>query len=211
LFGVCLGPGELVINPPDNAGAAGTEVAGTQVFFDGVAAPVIYTSAVQVAAVVPSITASTANVEVRYHGKTAAAFTVPLVPFAPALFTSDSTGRGLAAAINQDHSYNSLTSSAVPGDTVTLFATGDGLAAQPSARVTVTIGGIAAQIVHVGPAPGRPGVTQIDVKVPLDALAATNFLLGYDLHVPVPVVLQIGGTSSQPAVYITVLYLGTLG
>ena len=211
LFGVGLGPGDLVINPPDSTGAVGTEVAGTQVFFDGIAVPVIYTSATQVAAVVPSITGSTANVEVHYSGKTAAAFTVPLVPFAPALFTSGSTGRGLAAAINQDHSYNSLTSSAVPGDTVTLFATGDGLASQPSAHATVTIGGIAAQILHVGPAPGRPGVTQIDVRVPVDALTATTFLEGYDLHVPVPVVLQVGGTSSQPAVYITVLYLGTLG
>src|ERR1019366_5117221 len=97
-FGLGLGPGELVIKPPGSTGATGTEGAGAQGFFDGVAAPVIYTSAVQVAAVVPSITASTANVEVRYHGKTAAAITVPLVPFAPALFTSDSTGRGLAAA-----------------------------------------------------------------------------------------------------------------
>ena len=211
LFGVGLGPGELVINPPDSTGVVSTEVGGTQVFFDGVAVPVIYTSAVQVAAVVPSITGSTANVEVHYSGKTAAAFTVPLVPFAPALFTSGSAGRGLAAAINQDQSYNSLTSSAMPVDRLTLFATGDGLASQPSAAVTVTIGGVAAQILNVGPAPGRLGVTQIDVRVPVDALAATNFLLGYDLHVPVSVVLQVGGISSQPAVYITVQYLGLIG
>jgi len=208
LFGFGLGPASLVTNPPDGSGALGTEVAGTQVFFDGVAAPVIYTSATQVAAIVPSVTGSTASVEVRYLGGTAARFTAALVPFAPALFTYDSTGRGLAAAIDRDHSYNSLTASAAPGDTVTLFATGDGLAAQPSAAVTVTIGGVAAQIVRVGPAPGLPGVTQIDVTVPANALAATTFLLDQDLHVPVPVVLQVGGISSQPAVYITVLYLG---
>jgi len=202
LHGLGLGPEDLVTDSPDNV---------TQVFFDGVAAPVIYTSAAQVAAIVPSITGNAASVEVRYQGKTAAAFSVPLVQFAPALFTYDSTGRGLAAAINQDHSYNSLTSSAVPGDTVTLFATGDGLASQPSAPVTVTIGGVAAQVLHVGPAPGLPGVTQIDVKVPLDALRATGFLVDFDVHVPVPVVLQVGGISSQPAVYISVLYLGVIG
>jgi uncharacterized protein (TIGR03437 family) len=89
----------------------------------------------------------------------------------------------------------------MPADRLTLFATGDGLASQPSAAVTVTIGGVAAQILNVGPAPGRLGVTQIDVTVPVDALAATSFLLGYDLHVPVPVVRQVGGISSQPAVY----------
>jgi uncharacterized protein (TIGR03437 family) len=210
LLGTALGPDSLVTNLAGSSGALGTQVAGTQVFFDGVAAPVIYTSATQVAAIVPSVTGSTASVEVRYLGNTAARFTASLVPFAPALFTYDSTGRGLAAAIDKDQSYNSLTSSAMPGDTVILFATGDGLAAQPSAPVTVTIGGVAAQILRVGPAPGLPGVTQIDVIVPGNALSATTFLLGQDLHVPVPVVLQVGGVSSQPAVYITVLYLGGL-
>src|ERR1017187_7911118 len=41
LFGVGLGPEELVINPPDSTGAVSTEVGGTQVFFHGVAVPVI--------------------------------------------------------------------------------------------------------------------------------------------------------------------------
>jgi trimeric autotransporter adhesin len=200
LHGFGLGPGTL-----------STSDAGTQVFVNGVAAQVIYSSATQVAAIVPAITGSTANFEVRYLGKTALSFPVPLLPFAPSLFTSDATGRGLAAAMDQDGSYNSLTNSAVAGDTITLFATGDGLAAQPNAAVTVTIGGVGAQVLHIGPAPGRPGVTQIDVKVPMNALAATGFLLGQNVHVPVPVVLQVGGVSSQPGVYITVLYCCVLG
>jgi uncharacterized protein (TIGR03437 family) len=94
---------------------------------------------------------------------------------------------------------------------LTLFATGDGLAAQPNAAVTVTIGGVGAQVLHIGPAPGSPGVTKIDVKVPMNALAATGFLIGQNVHVPVPVVLQVGGVSSQPGVYITVLYCCALG
>jgi uncharacterized protein (TIGR03437 family) len=200
LHGFGLGP--AVLNTGD---------AGTQVFFNGVAAEVIYSSATQVAAIVPSLTGSAATVEVRYLGKTALSFPVPLVLSAPSLFTSDATGRGLAAAIDQDGSYNSLITSAAAGEQITLFATGDGLAAQPDAAVTVTIGGVGAQVLQIGPAPGRPGVTRIDVKIPVNALAATGFLIGQDFHVPVPVVLQVGGTSSQPGVYITVLYCCTLG
>lgn len=200
LHGLGLGPDTL-----------STSDASTQIFFNGIAAQAIYSSATQVAAIVPSITGSTANVEVRYLGNTALSFSVPLLPFSPSLFTSDTTGRGLAAAIDQDGSYNSLTNSAVVGDRITLFATGDGLAAQPNAAVTVTIGGVGAQVLHIGPAPGSPGVTQIDVKIPMSALAATSFLLGQNVHVPVPVLLQVGGVSSQPGVYITVLYCCVLG
>jgi uncharacterized protein (TIGR03437 family) len=192
-------------------GALSTSDVGTQIFFNGVASQAIYSSATQVAAIVPSIIGSVANVEVRYLGNTTLSFSVPLLPFAPSLFTSDATGRGLAAAIDQNGSYNSLTNSAVAGDMITLFATGDGLAAQPNAAVTVTIGGVGAQVLHIGPAPGSPGVTQIDVKVPMNALAATGFLIGQNVHVPVPVVLQVGGVSSQPGVYITVLYCCVLG
>jgi uncharacterized protein (TIGR03437 family) len=200
LHGFGLGPGAL-----------STSDVGTRIFFNGVAAQAIYSSATQVAAIVPSITGSTASVEVRYLGNLALSFSVPLLPFAPSLFTSDATGRGLAAAIDQDGSYNSLTNSAAAGDMITLFATGDGLSAQPDAALTVTIGGVAARVLHIGPAPGSPGVTRIDVQAPLNVLAATDFLLGQDVHVPVPVVLQVGGISSQPGVYITVLYCCALG
>jgi hypothetical protein len=51
---------------------------------------------------------------------------------------------------------------------------------------------------------------QIDVRVPMDALAATRFLYGFDVHVPVSVLLQVGATTSQPGVYITV-YINSLG
>ena len=210
LYGSGLGPEDLTINPPDATGAVSSEAAGTEVLFDGVAAPVIYTSATQVAALVPSISGSTTSVEVRYRGKTAARFTVPVAPSAPALFTYDSTGRGLAAATDQDHSYNGFTSSAMSGDTVTLFATGMGLTAQPAAPLTVIMGGVTAQILHVGPAPGQLGVTQIDVKVPMDVLAALRFVYGYTMYAPVPVLLQVGETTSQPGVYITV-YLNIMG
>ncbi len=207
LEGSGLGPADLTVNPPDAAGAVSSEIAGTQVLFDGVAAPVLYTSATQVAALVPAIAGSQANVEVRYQGATAAQFTVPVAASAPALFTFDSSGRGLAAALDQDHSYNSFTSSASLGDTVKIFATG--LGASPSA-VTVTIGGVPAEILEMGPAPGQLGVTEMDVKVPMDALAATKFNIGGDVHVPVSVMLQVGDATSQPGVYITV-YITVLG
>ena len=200
LHGTGLGPDTL-----------STTGAGTEVLFNGVAAGIVYSSATQTAAIVPPIAGSTAEVEVRYLGKTALSVSVPVAPFAPALFTADATGRGMAVAINGDGAYNRFDTSAWPGDTITLFATGDGWAAEPGAAVTVTIGGVTAEILHIGPAPGRAGVTEVEVTVPLNALAATSFLLGQNWHVPVPVVLQVGGVPSQPAVYITVTYCCVLG
>jgi len=198
LYGQGLGPGTL------NTGDS-----GTQVMFNGMAAQVLYSSATQVAAIVPPISGSTAMVEVRHSGSTALSFTVPIAAATPALFTFDTTGRGLALAIDADGSYNGFTHSAIPGDTITLFATGLGSGASAS-TLTATIGGAAASVISIGPASGLPGVTRIDVKVPPDALAATTFLLGGDPHVPVLVVLEVGGIASQPATYVTVAYMGAI-
>jgi uncharacterized protein (TIGR03437 family) len=221
LFGHGLGPGQLAqgLRGSLTARGASEEERGfspphqrpavTQVFFNGSAASILYASAAQVAAVVPTgIGGASANVEVRYRGKTVEPFTVPLVASAPALFTADATGKGTAAALNQDGSYNTLTHAEYDGRTVSLFATGQGL--EPLPPVTATIGGEPAQVLRVGAVAGRPGVLQIDVRIPSNALANTRGLLGQNVQVPVPVVLWIGTASTQPGVYITVFYTGPL-
>jgi uncharacterized protein (TIGR03437 family) len=68
---------------------------GTSVSFNGVAAPVLYTSATQVAAVVPyAVTGTTAQVMVTYRGDVSAAFPVPVAASAPSLFTLNQAGWG---------------------------------------------------------------------------------------------------------------------
>jgi uncharacterized protein (TIGR03437 family) len=197
LYGSGLGPAQLTTSAPD--------LADTQVLFNGVPGSVIYSSAAQVAAVAPdSLSGTSVKVEVRYQGKSASAFTASVAPSAPALFTADATGKGLATAINQDGSYNTATNSAGIGSTIALFVTGAG--AQPLQPVSLTIGGEPATVQHVGPVDGTPGVLRIDVQVPANVLTNVHFLIGFDINVPVPVVVQIGNASSQPGIYVTVNY-----
>src|SRR5262249_21227090 len=55
IYGAGLGPSQLVQNRPVN-GVFSTQPGGTTVSFNGIAAPVLYSSATQVAAIVPYAT-----------------------------------------------------------------------------------------------------------------------------------------------------------
>ena len=99
---------------------------------------------------------------------------VSIAPSAPGLFTLDSTGKGQAAAANQDGSINTAATAARIGSMITLFATGEGQTSpagidgkpasdplpHPVLPATVTIGGQAANVQYSGGAPGEvAGVT----------------------------------------------------
>ena len=83
-------PATLTLN---SAGLVDTKLAGTQVTFDGIAAPLVYTSARQISAVVP-YGASSAHPQVilRYLDQPSAPFSVTLA-HSLALFTADSSGK----------------------------------------------------------------------------------------------------------------------
>jgi uncharacterized protein (TIGR03437 family) len=210
ISGVGLGPSELVRNQPRD-GRFSTEFAGTAVSFNGIAAPILYTSATQVAAVVPyALTGTTAQVTVTYQGETSNSFTVPVAASAPSLFTLNQTGAGQAAAINAvDGAVNTPANPVKLGGFISLYATGEGQTtpagvdgrlagstpAQPVVPVRVTIGGIPATVQYEGGAPGLvAGVMQVNVQTPSGVPPG-----GY-----VPVVLQVGDRSSGPAVWIAV-------
>jgi uncharacterized protein (TIGR03437 family) len=121
----------------------------------------------------------------------------------------DSTGKGQAAAVNQDGSINTASTPAKVGDVVSLYATGEGQTTpsgvdgkpaavplpQPSLPVSVTIGGQTVKPQYAGGAPGEvAGVMQINVQIP-SGIQAGN---------AVPVVVQVGSVSSQPGVTIAV-------
>ena len=94
VYGSGLGPSALAVNAPV-AGMYSNQFAGTTVWFDGTAAPVLYTSASQVAAIVPyGITGATTQVSVSYQGETSPPATLPVAAVAPSLFTDQSDGRG---------------------------------------------------------------------------------------------------------------------
>jgi uncharacterized protein (TIGR03437 family) len=210
IYGSGLGPAQLAQYQPDSNGLVPSSVGGTSVFLNGAAAPVLYTSANQVAAVVPfGISGSLAQLYVQNQNLTSAPFNLSVASQIPAIFTLGS-GTGQAAAINnKDGSINGAAHPVKVGDYIQLYITGvgqtspsgtDGLinAAPlpvPVAPVKVTIGGQTASVNFAGGAPGTvAGVFQVNAQIPAGVTAGTA----------VPVVVQVGSSNSQPNVTITV-------
>ncbi|HEV2689466.1 MAG TPA: IPT/TIG domain-containing protein, partial [Bryobacteraceae bacterium] len=208
MYGSGLGPDQLTQSQFGNDGLVPTQLADTAVSFNGIYAPIIYTSATQVAAVVPYVTSGTsAQVTITYQGQIPAAATVNVVSTAPALFTSDGSGVGQAAAVNPGGSTNTTATPSKIGDVIVLFATGEGQTMpagidgkpastplpKPLLPVTVNIGGQPAELQYYGGAPGEvAGVMQVNVKIPPGVSGN------------VPVMLRVGDASSQPGVTIAV-------
>jgi uncharacterized protein (TIGR03437 family) len=81
-----LGPAELVQNQA-SGGVLGTALSGTSVSFGGIAAPILYTSATQVAAVVPyRISGILAPVVVTYLGQMSNSFDIAVTQASPSIF-----------------------------------------------------------------------------------------------------------------------------
>ena len=210
-YGSGIGPPQLVQATPGSAGFYGTQLAGTSVSFNGIGAPMIYAWGAQTAAIVPyGVAGTNAQVTITYHGQTSAAFSVPIVPTAPGIFTLGSTGQGPVAAINQDGiTVNSASAPANIGDIISLYATGEGATTpsgvdgkpasvpypHPNLSVTATVGGQDAPVNYVGGAPGLvAGVMQVNVQIPS----------GIQTGDAVPVVLRVGDAFSQGDVTIAV-------
>ncbi len=189
-----VAPGEIVVLYGSNIGpvnlvttAASTN---TRVLFDGVAAPVLYASATQTSVVVPfSLTGkSTTNIVVEYLGASGAAIQVPVRTAKPAIFTTNSSGTGPAAVLNQNATVNTALNPAAKLSVISIYATGLGqtspasqdgvIVMTPSALstpVTVTINGQNAQILYAGGAPGLiPGLAQINIMLPAGTVSGAN-------------------------------------
>ena len=108
------------------------------------------------------------------------------------LIGRDEPGQGQAAAINQDGSMNSATNPALRGSIVSFYATGQGAG---SGAVNLTVGGYQAQLPYAGSAPGFAGLMQINAQIP------SGFFLEPGIQ---PVVLSIGGATSQAGVTIAI-------
>lgn len=182
VYGSGIGPGQLVQFQPDPSGLVATSLAGTQVFFNGIPAPIVYTSATQAAAIVPYGVSGLAQLSVTYaQTQSVAVALVPSTGAAPGIFTADSSGKGQAAALNLDGSINSPANPARIGSFISLFVTGEGQTwpvgldgkpasdplPQPLLPVGVTIGGKSANVQYAGGAPGLvAGVMQINAQIP---------------------------------------------
>jgi uncharacterized protein (TIGR03437 family) len=210
LYGNGLGPAAVVANQPNSNGVYSTAIGGTAVYVGGTAAPILYASATQVSAIVPfGLTGSTAPVYVTYQGVATTPVSVPVATAAPALFTTDFSGKGQVAAVNQGATptINNASHPANAGTFVQLYATGGGTTSPASAdgaiaagpaqltqNATVSIGGKNATVAYAGAAPGSPnGVVQINVQIPSGLPAGQAEVL-----------VQIGGVSSPAGATIAV-------
>ncbi|MBI1897800.1 MAG: SBBP repeat-containing protein [Acidobacteria bacterium] len=208
LYGENIGPDALA-GYVLTAGVFADRVGDTRVLFDGVAAPVVYASRTQTSVIVPYAVAGkgSTQVVVEQVGLRSPALTVPVVETAPGLFSVDATGRGPGAILNQDYTVNTAANPASRGGIVLLYGSGEGVIeppqgdgrvtsslSRPRAAVSVTIGGQPADVLYAGTAPGLvAGVLQVNALVP--ATVASG---------PQPVVVTIGGRSSQVGVTVAV-------
>jgi len=213
LFGQNLGPKPLVPLQV-SGGALTTSLGGTQVLFDGVAAPMIYSFQTQVSAVAPYGLAgkTSTQVQVNYNGIVSNTVTMPVQASTPGIFSLDSTGLGPGAILNQDFSINSTALPAARGSVVSIYCTGGGTtspavadgsivsAAPPLPQLTtqpvsVSVGGINATVSYAGGVPGSvAGLTQINAQVPANAAPGNG----------IPVVIKIGTASSTAPVTMSV-------
>ena len=202
LKGSGLGPAQLVSARAGSNGLYPTQLSGTLVQFNGVAAPLLYTSATQVAAVAPyGVTGPT----VKYgpQGNLRSAIKLCRVQ-------GGSRGRARAPERGrEDVSINSASNPAPIGSVISLYATGGGqtspagvdgqVSTLPLARqslpVQVFIGQqmVTTQLQYAGPAPGEiAGLMQINVPLPLGLKTGSA--------VPVAIFVGISFSSSQPNV-----------
>jgi uncharacterized protein (TIGR03437 family) len=212
VYGSGIGPVQIASLSSLTAGVVATQLAGTQVFFNGNPAPILYTWESAVSAIVPyEITGASAQVTVTYLNQTSAAIAVPIAPSAPAIFVYGplASGEGQALAVNPGGSVNSTFNPAPIGSVITLYATGEGQtlpagadgkvaaspAPQPALPVTIIIGGQTIKPLYAGGAPGEvAGVMQINVRIPTSIQQGTA----------VPISIQVGSASSPAGVTISI-------
>jgi uncharacterized protein (TIGR03437 family) len=210
IYGSNLGPSSGWFNVPENN--AYRDVAGyTRVLFDGGYAPILFATANQINAFVPSVgqIRATTMVQVEVDGVLSAPVVFNVAKAAFGLFTANSSGSGQGAILNQDGSYNGPSHPAERGSFVSLYGTGEGSTTPyypigalvlstpypaPDNPVTVSIGGQPADVQYAGAAPFLPaGILQINVRIP-------NGVTPGDA----PVVVSNGGVSTTRAVTVAV-------
>ena len=179
IFGTGMGPSTIAYNSslPYQTSLSGTSV-GVTVNGTTVACLMFYTSAGQVAAILPSNTpVGTGTVTVTYNGSASNAAAIKVVAAALGLFTRNQQGSGPAVVQDSSANYNALTFAFQPGETVTFWGTGLGAISGSDAntppsgplpgnpQVAANIGGQNAVVQYAGRS-GYAGEDQINVTIP---------------------------------------------
>ncbi|MCC7234967.1 MAG: hypothetical protein IT163_06675 [Bryobacterales bacterium] len=205
LRGTGLGPSPGVSFNLTPQGSVPTTVGEARVWFDGVAAPVLYASSSQINAVVPYEVYGrfSTKVDVEYRGVRSNQIDVRVADSAPGIFSLNSTGSGQGAVLNQNGTVNNAGNAAARGEVIVLYATGEGQTTpagvsgsvprsapelrKPLSQVKVRIGGVEVTPMYAGSAPGFvAGLMQINATVPDNITPGAS----------VPVEVIVGNTTS---------------
>ena len=187
-----LAPGDIAPGEIITIFGSGFDPKQTQLLFDGLPAATFYIGSSQINALAPANlkAGSTTQISIVVAGAAVTVFASDVAGAMPGLFTV-AGGVGQAAALNSDGSVNSASNPAARESVIVLYATGQG---QDLSAVSLTIGGYSAALSYAGPAPGFPGLMQINAQIP-GGFLPPGFL---------PVVLSIGTANSQDGVTIAV-------
>lgn len=171
----------------------------------GLPAPIYFASPNQVNVQIPWEVAGRTEAQLiaTVNGVASNTQLVSLAPFAPGIFSMDSTGSGQGAVLIAPTAQLAASGTPVPrGAYISIFCTGlgpvtnqppTGVAAQAAplsfsiVLPTVTIGGVDAAVSYSGLAPGLVGLYQVNAHVPP----------GVDPGNAVPVLIRIGGATSN--------------
>jgi len=132
-----------------------TNATTAQVFFNAIPAPILAADATRLLVRAPAEIAgqSSARIQVFDNATLIGELPAAIVDAAPALFDS---------IVNEDGSINSPANPAARGSIVVLFATGEGVTGAP---ISLSIAGVAAEILYAGPVLGYPGLLQINARI----------------------------------------------
>ncbi len=177
LFGTGMAKSDQTASPPYPLA-----LNGVTVLINDQPAPLQFVSANRINCLVPYGTqGATATVVVQNAGVNSNSVVVPLAQTVPGIFSLDQTGTGLGAVLHLDGSPVTLSRPAAGNEAVSIYLTGmgavnpavqDGTAggsnplSQTTASPTVLVGGIKANVLYSGLAPGYPGLYQINIQLP---------------------------------------------
>jgi uncharacterized protein (TIGR03437 family) len=214
IYGANMGPATLVPYQVGPNGALLTSLVGTQVAFDGILAPIIFTRDTLVSVMVPYEIAGriSSAMVVSYNGAPSTPLQLRVVDTAPGIYSANSSGSGQGAILNENFSVNSPANPESAGHYIQIYGTGEGQTSPqgvdglitsvqrlptPNLPVTVTIGGLdvpLSDIAYAGEAPLIvSGVIQVNAKIPAGVGPGA-----------VPVVIKVGGVPSQANLTVSV-------
>jgi uncharacterized protein (TIGR03437 family) len=184
-----IAPGQLVaIRGKDLIDDGHTLPAETEVTIRGVPAALLAISKMEILAQLPlDLQPGATELKLSHRGAERAAATVNVAAVAPGLF-ANLNGSGLALALNESGTRNSVSDPAARGSIICLYGTGHG--ATPVTTASVYVGELEAEVLYAGAAPGQPGVFQINARTP-SGFAPSGIL---------PITAIVNGIRSQAGV-----------